>query len=68
MIKHQVHSNAFVYLLVYGQSDLGFPIWRCPIIFMDVAMREHRTFDSVVLGVAKFTNLIPLLLLISYKL
>jgi hypothetical protein len=24
---------------------VGFPIWRRPIIFADVAMREHSTFD-----------------------
>jgi hypothetical protein len=46
---------------------VGFPIWSRPCIFMNVAMWEHRTFDSV-LDVAKFTNLIPLSLLISCKL
>jgi hypothetical protein len=25
---------------------VGFSIWRGPSIFMDVAMGEHRTFDS----------------------
>jgi hypothetical protein len=25
---------------------VGFPIWRCPSIFMDPAMWEHHTFDS----------------------
>jgi hypothetical protein len=46
---------------------VGFPVWRHPNIFMDVAMWEHRTFDSEVLDVAKFTNLTPLSLLISCK-
>jgi hypothetical protein len=27
---------------------VGFPIWRCPSTFMDVAMWEHHTFDSEV--------------------
>jgi hypothetical protein len=27
---------------------VGFPIWRCPSIFMDVAMWEYRIFDSEV--------------------
>jgi hypothetical protein len=68
MIEHQVHSNAFACLPEYGQSDCGFAIWRRPSIFMDVAMWDLRTFDSEVLDAAKFTNLTPLLLLISRKL
>jgi hypothetical protein len=47
---------------------VGFPIWRCPSIFMDVAMWENRTFDFGFLDVAKLTNLTPLSLLISCKL
>jgi hypothetical protein len=26
---------------------VGVPIWRCPSIFMNVAMLEHCTFDEV---------------------
>jgi hypothetical protein len=48
---------------------VGFLIWRCPSIFVDVAMWEHRMFDSLrFLDVAKFTNLTSLSLLISCKL
>jgi hypothetical protein len=47
---------------------VGFPIWRRPSIFMDVAMWEHSAFDLTFLDVAKFTNLTPLSLLISCKL
>jgi hypothetical protein len=47
---------------------VGLPIWRRPSKIMDVAMWEHRTFDSEDLDVLKFTNLTPLLLLISCKL
>jgi hypothetical protein len=46
---------------VYQNMDkliVGFPIWRRPGIFMDVAMWEHRTFDSVFLAVAKFNSII----------
>jgi hypothetical protein len=32
---------------------VGFPIWRRPSIFMDVAMWEHRTFDSEVFRFGK---------------
>jgi hypothetical protein len=39
--------------------DVGFLIWRCPSIFMDVAMLTARFSD-----VAKFTTLTPLSLLI----
>jgi hypothetical protein len=46
MIKHEVHLNAFAYLPEYGQSD-------CPSIFMDVAMWEHRAFDSEVFRCGK---------------
>jgi hypothetical protein len=69
VIENQVHSNAFACLPQYGQSDYGFPIRRHPSIFIDVAMWEHRTFDSLrFLDVAKCTNLAPLPLLISCKL
>jgi hypothetical protein len=47
---------------------VGVPIWRCPSIFMNVAMWEHCTFDNEFLGVTKFTSLTPLTLLISCKL
>jgi hypothetical protein len=47
---------------------VGVPIWRCPVIFMDVAMWEHCTFDLRCLGVAKFTTLTPLSLQILCKL
>jgi hypothetical protein len=65
MTKHQVHSNAFVLLSEYGQSDCGFSIWRCPSIFMDVVMCEHRTLDSEIFRCVKFTTLTLLSLLIS---
>jgi hypothetical protein len=42
-----------------------FLIWGRPSIFMDVVIWEHRTFDSEVLYVTKFTNLTPLLFLFS---
>jgi hypothetical protein len=45
---------------------VGVPIWRCPNIFMNVAMREHCTFDNEIF--AKFTTRAPLSLLISCKL
>jgi hypothetical protein len=32
---------------------VGFPIWRRPSIFMDVAMWEHCTFDSEVFRCGK---------------
>jgi predicted small integral membrane protein len=32
---------------------VSFPIWRLLIIFMNVAMWEHRTFDSEVFRCAK---------------
>jgi hypothetical protein len=48
---------------------VGVPIWRCPSIFMNVAMWEHCTFEyEIFLAVAEFTALSPLSLLISYKL
>jgi hypothetical protein len=47
---------------------VGFPIWRRPSIFMDVAMWEHRTFDSEVFRCGKVYYLTPLSLLISCKL
>jgi hypothetical protein len=53
MIKHQVHSNAFAFLPEYGQSDCGFSHLETS----NIAMWEHRTFDSEVLDVTKFTNL-----------
>jgi hypothetical protein len=43
---------------------VGFPIWGCPSVFMNVAMREHCIFDSEIFDVAKFTTLTPLSLLI----
>jgi hypothetical protein len=46
--------------------NVGFPIWRRPSIFMDVAMWEHRILTMRFLDVAKFTNLTPLSLLIPY--
>jgi hypothetical protein len=45
MIEHQVHLNAVAYLPDNGQSDCGFPTWRRPNIFMNVAMWELRTFE-----------------------
>jgi hypothetical protein len=47
---------------------VGFPIWRCPIIFMVVAMWEHCIYTVRFLYVAKFTTPSLLLLLISIKL
>jgi hypothetical protein len=46
---------------------VGVPIWRCPSIFMNVAMWEHCTFDNETLDMAKFTTLIPLSLIVSCK-
>jgi hypothetical protein len=37
---------------------VGFPIWRRPSIFMNVAMREQCTLDLKFLDVAKVTTLI----------
>jgi hypothetical protein len=45
---------------------VGVPIWRCPSMFMNVAMWEHCTFDNEMF-MAKFITLTPLSLLISCK-
>jgi hypothetical protein len=47
---------------------VGVPIWRCPSIFVNVAMWEHCTVDNEILDVAKFTTLTPLSVLVLYKL
>jgi hypothetical protein len=39
MIEHEVLSNALASLPEYGQSD-------CWVSHMDVAMWEHRAFDT----------------------
>jgi hypothetical protein len=39
-----------------------------PGVFMNVAIREHGTFDNKVLDVAKFTIINPLALRILYEL
>jgi hypothetical protein len=36
-----------------GVQEWGFLIWRRPSIFMDVAMREHCTFDCEVFRCGK---------------
>jgi hypothetical protein len=41
------------YLPEYGLSDCDVFHWRRSSIFMDVAMYEHRTFDSEVFGCSK---------------
>jgi hypothetical protein len=46
---------------------LGFPIWRCPNIFMDVVMSNIVVLTVRFLDMAKFTTLTPLSLLISCK-
>jgi hypothetical protein len=45
---------------------MGFHIYRRPIIFMNIAIRAH-CLTMRFLDVAKFTALVPLLLLISSK-
>jgi hypothetical protein len=32
---------------------VGVPIWRCPSIFMNVAMLEHCTFDNEIFRCGK---------------
>jgi hypothetical protein len=44
---------------------VGFPIWRCPSVFMNVMMWEHVLLTVRVLDVAKVTTLTPSSLLIS---
>jgi hypothetical protein len=46
---------------------VSFPVWRRLIIFMDVAMWKHRTFDCEYLDVSNFATLTPLSFLISCK-
>jgi hypothetical protein len=38
---------------------VGFPIWRRPGIFKDVAMWEHRTFDRLLDLLTKFSSYHP---------
>jgi hypothetical protein len=59
MQQDAAHKDKMVNLIV------GFPIWRCPSIFMDVAMWEHRTFDSEVFRCGKCTSLLIVGLKIS---
>jgi hypothetical protein len=33
---------------------VGVPIWRCPSMFKNVAMWEHRTFDNEIFRCGKF--------------
>jgi hypothetical protein len=40
MIENQVHLNAVVYQNMFN-IIVGFPIWRCANVFMDVMMWEH---------------------------
>jgi hypothetical protein len=57
MIEHQIHLI------------MGFPIWRCPSICMNVAVREHHFFLTVkFLDVAVFIILTQLSLQISCRL
>jgi hypothetical protein len=46
----------------------GFPVWKHPSIFFDVAMWEHHPLTGRFLDVAKFTNITTLQLLNSCKL
>jgi hypothetical protein len=53
MIKHEVCLSAFVCLSEYQNRIVGFPIWKCPSIFVNARMWEHCTFDCEIFRCGK---------------
>jgi hypothetical protein len=58
MIEDQVHSNASPICQNMVNLIMGYTIWRCPDIFMDVMMWEHHTVDCEIFRCGKvyYTN------------
>jgi hypothetical protein len=65
--RNQVYLNAFIYLQNMAKLTVGFPTWRHPNKFINVALWEQCTLTMRFLDVAKCTTPTALSLIILCK-